>query len=160
MPSPSPSASPLLELWGDTVQTRHLAAAIAIGAAVSLSAFAIASQVLAEYVRTPELARAYAMLAGLAGCVVAGVLCARLFPPKRVVSEDADAQAAASAREQALDRLAEELGGLGRVADLPPAVVQELRDLQLYELFAAREGKDAAMEQRDGVPADARTHAA
>ncbi|MEV9402410.1 hypothetical protein AB0170_27235, partial [Klebsiella pneumoniae] len=93
---------------------------IVIGGALSLAAFAIASRVLTELVRTPELARAYAMLAGLAGCVLAGFICACLFKPTRVVTEDnatdVESATAGAAREQALDRLAEESGGLGSMA--------------------------------------------
>ncbi|ESH86936.1 MULTISPECIES: hypothetical protein [unclassified Cupriavidus] len=154
-----PAGSPLVEVWGDTANPRHLACAIVIGGALSLAAFAIASRILTELVRTPELARAYAMLAGLAGCVLAGFICACLFKPKRVVTEDISATGsvtAGAAREQALDRLAEESGGLGTMADLPAATVQELRELQLYELFAARErGATAAASQAEAAIPDA-----
>jgi len=156
-PQPKPTGSPLVEVWGDTANPRHLACAIVIGGALSLAAFAIASRILAELVRTPELARAYAMLAGLAGCVLAGFICACLFKPKRVVTEDTATDAgsgtAGAAREQALDRLAEESGGLGTMADLPAATVQELRELQLYDLFAARErGAMAANQTEVAMP--------
>lgn len=158
-PQPKPTGSPLVEVWGDTANTRHLACAIVIGGALSLAAFALASRILAELVRTPELARAYAMLAGLAGCVLAGFICACLFKPKRVVTEDTATETgsatAAAAREQALDRLAEESGGLGTMADLPAATVQELRELQLYELFAARERGAMAATQADAAIPDA-----
>lgn len=168
-PQPKPGGSPLVEVWGDTASPRHLACAIVIGGALSLAAFAIASRVLTELVRTPELARAYAMLAGLTGCVLAGFICACLFKPKRVVTEDnatdVESATAGAAREQALDRLAEESGGLGSMADLPAATVRELRELQLYDLFAARE-RDAMAASRtevaipDGAAAPARPNAA
>lgn len=168
-PQPKPAGSPLVEVWGDTANPRHLACAIVIGGALSLAAFAIASRILAELVRTPELARAYAMLAGLAGCVMAGFICACLFKPKRVVAEDtgtdADSATAGAAREQALDRLAEESGGLGTMADLPAAAVQELRELQLYDLFAARErgamsASQSEVAMPDAAAAPARPNAA
>lgn len=138
-PKPKPSSAPLVEVWGDTANPRHLACAIVIGGALSLAAFAIANRVLAELVRTPELARAYAMLAGLAGCVLAGFVCACLFKPKRTVLEGTEDADGGSARAQALDRLAEEAGGIGALADLPQATVEELKELRLYELFEARE---------------------
>ena len=134
------AASPawrLVEVWGDTADTRHLAWAIAIGASVSIAAYFAASRVLTAVVATPELARAYAMLAGLGGCLLSGVLCAMLFVPKREVTEDAAADPAW--REEVLDKLAAENGGLGSIADLPQAAVRELEALQLIELFAARE---------------------
>ncbi|MGO4157420.1 hypothetical protein [Cupriavidus sp. YAF13] len=139
----APSARRLVEVWGDTADTRHLAWSIAIGAVVSLTGFLLASRVLNGLVKTPELARAYAMLAGLAGCLLAGVICACLFRPKREVIEGEAADP--TWREEVLDKLAEEAGGLGAIADLPASVVQELKELQLFALFAAR-------ERRNGVP--------
>lgn len=133
---PPPTAH-LVEIWGDTTDTRHLAWSIVIGAVVSLAAFLLASRVLAGVVKTPELARAYAILAGLAGCLLSGVICAVLFQPKRDVVEGEACDPAW--REEVLDKLAAESGGLGAIADLPPAVVQELKALQLFELFAARD---------------------
>lgn len=128
----------LVEVWGDTVDTRHLAWSIAIGLGVSLAGFLIARRLLVSAVATPELARAYAMLAGLAGCVLSGVICARIFPPKREVVEG-DAVVDPTWRMEVLARLAEEHGGLGKLADLPPVVVAEMKELGLYDLFAAHE---------------------
>ena len=133
----SDSASPprqLVAVGGDTADTRHLAWAIVIGIGISLTGFLIASRILVAHVSSPELARAYAMLAGLAGCVLSGVICAFIFQPKRDVVEGAASDPAW--REQVVAELAEEHGGLGNIADLPPVVVQEMKELEIYELFA------------------------
>lgn len=127
----------LIEVWGDTADIWHLAWSIVIGGSVSLGGFLVATRILAGLVSSPELARAYAMLAGLVGCLVAGVLCAVLFSPKREVIEGEPADP--SWREEVLASLAMEPGGLGSIADLPPAAVQELKELQLYDLFASSE---------------------
>lgn len=138
----------LVEIWGDTVDTRHLAWSVAIGIVVSLGAFFVASRVLAAYVHDPAMARAYAMLVGLGGCLVAGVICARLFKPKREVIEEAIGTAG---REEVLAQLAAEAGGLGRVADLPPAVIAEMKELGLYDLFADYEKHDVASDTKTPV---------
>ncbi len=78
----------LAEVWGDVVDLRHLSAAIAIGAAVSLGLYSAFGWLLAGRVATPEIGRSYAMLAGLMGCVIGGVICARAFPPKRTMTEN------------------------------------------------------------------------
>ena len=124
----------LAEVWGDTVDLRHLAWAIAIGIGISVVGFFVASRWLTAIVESQQLAHAYAMLAGLAGCVIAGVICARAFPPKRVVTE-MDASADPEWRSEVLEELAQQPGGLGSLNDLPPAVVKELQELKLYELF-------------------------
>ncbi|MPS77913.1 MAG: hypothetical protein E2591_07550 [Achromobacter sp.] len=131
--SPAPSWR-LAEVWNDTVDLRQLAWAIGIGIAISVTGFFAASRWLRGMVASPELAHAYAMLAGLAGCVTAGVICARLFPPKREVIEHTSAHDPAW-RAEVLAELAEQPGGLGALSDLPEPVVRELKELGLYELF-------------------------
>ncbi len=131
---PAPSTR-LAEVWSDTVDLRHLAWAIGIGITISVAGFFAASRWLRGMVASPELAHAYAMLAGLAGCVLAGVICARLFPPKREVIERSATHDPAW-RAEVLAELAEQPGGLGTLADLPEPVVRELKELDLYDLFA------------------------
>ncbi|MEJ8847739.1 hypothetical protein [Variovorax rhizosphaerae] len=131
--------SQLVEVWGDTADVKHLAWSIVLGIGISLPAYLLAAKALASMVSSPELARAYGMLAGLGGCVIAGVLCAVLFKPKRVVVEGEAADP--FWREEVLAKLAEQTGDLGSVADLPASVVQEMKELQIYDLFVAHESK-------------------
>ena len=70
-----------------------------------------------------------------AAFLAAGVICARIFPPKRVVTEQ-DISSDPAWRAEVLAELENQPGGLGRIADLPPAVVNELKELKLYDLFA------------------------
>jgi hypothetical protein len=130
----------LVEVWGDTVDIGHLGKAIVIGGVVSLTCYFVASRVLATFVDTPDRARAYAMLVGLAGCLVSGFICARLFPPKREVVQDAIDP---FWREEVLAQMVAEYGTIGSVTDLPPATVQELKELGLYELFASHDRMNA-----------------
>ncbi len=134
MKKDNPRHEHLAEVWGDTVDLRHLAWSIGIGLVVSLACFLLASHLLADRVESAALARAYAMLAGLVGCVLSGVICGALFPPKREVVEDGAADP--SWRQQVLNELAAQSGGLGSVAELPPSVVSEMKALHIYELFA------------------------
>ena len=122
----------LYEVWGDTVDVRHLVYAILIGAIVSLSAFFTAQHFLLEWVASAQMARAYAMLVGIVGCLVGGAISASLFKPKRhVVEHEADP----AWRSQILKDLQNEFGDLGRLADLPPETIAELKEMDLYELF-------------------------
>ncbi|BEP45677.1 hypothetical protein [Variovorax sp. V15] len=138
----------LVEIWGDTADLGHLAWSIAIGLVVSLAGFLVANRVLASTVGTPELARAYAMLAGLGGCVLSGLICAWLFAPKREVIEGTGADP--RWREEVLAELAGEHGDLGSVADLPPAVVREMKELEIHDLFASY--RPRAARQEGGAP--------
>lgn len=122
----------LYEVWGDTVDSRHLLAAIAVGAACSLGAFFLAERLLTGWVESPQMARAYAMLLGILGSLVGGGVSACLFKPKRHVVEHV---ADPAWRQQVIEELRVEYGGIGQLSDLPPEVRNELRELGLESLF-------------------------
>ena len=141
----------LYEVWNDTVDSRHLAMAMAIGAAVSLATFFAAQQVLLGMVESAQMARAYAMLIGILGCLAGGIISALLFKPKREVVEHA---ADPTFRQQVLADLQAEHGTLGRLDDLPAEVVTELRELALYDLFREAEAAEARQSKTQETPAD------
>lgn len=131
-----------LEVWGDTVTGRHLGLSVVIGVAVALGAYLAASRYFTGAVAEASLADAYSLLAGIGACVVAGVICGKLFPPKRrIVIEAAEGDSVADV----IDELRAERGGLGSVEDLPESTVRELKDLNLYDRF--REAEDASEER-------------
>ena len=125
------------------VDTRQLGQAIVIGGVVSVATYFGAAALLTGAVATPAVAKAYAMLAGMGGCVLGGVICAKMFPPKREVVEDAGDPAW---REEAIAELVKETGRLGGVDELPSAARDEMKELGLYDAFVAHEahhGKEA-----------------
>jgi len=122
----------LYEVWGDTVDSRHLLAAIAVGAACSLGAFYLAQHLLTGWVESAQMARAYAMLLGILGSLLGGGVSACLFKPKRHVVEHV---ADPAWRLQVIEELRTEYGGIGQLSDLPPEVRNELRELGLERLF-------------------------
>ena len=142
--SAKPQKWQIFEVWGDTVDIRHLAVSIAIGVTLSVTVFLLANHWLSGHIGTVELARAYAMLVGLAGCISAGVICAILFPPKRDVVEGEAGND--FWHQEVLAKLAEQHGDLGSVEDLPPAVIKEMKELQIYDLFASYERAKALPE--------------
>lgn len=124
----------LVEVWGDVVDIAHLRWSVVIGCVLGLPSYLLAALLFGQ-VATPQLAKAYALLVGLAACLVAGVICARLFAPKRdLVEEPTDA----AARDEAITELIAESGELGSVDDLPEAARRELRDLGIEDLFTER----------------------
>lgn len=139
----------LYEVWGDTVDGRHLIYSIAIGAVVSLGAFFIAQQLLANWVASQQMARAYAMLVGIVGCLAGGAISAALFKPKRHVIEH---QADPAWRAEVLKELESEFGDLGKLSDLPPETIAELHEMDLYQLFAEHEKNLVAAEPSHPTP--------
>ena len=134
-------SSPYAEVWGDTVDLRHLAWSVVLGIGISSGAFFVGKNVLTAFVPDVAIARAYAMLVGLAGCLIAGTICAFLFKPKREVVEHATDE---SERMRVLEQLAAQSGGLGSIEDLSPAARAEMKELGLLELFASYEASVAS----------------
>ncbi|WP_296234479.1 hypothetical protein [uncultured Pseudomonas sp.] len=149
----------LYEVWGDTVDSRHLVLAILVSSVVSLGTYALALWILAGILDSAQMAKAYAMLFGILGCLAGGTICALLFKPKRDVIEHA---ADPAFREQVVNDLLKEYGSLGRLEETSSEVIAELRDLGLYELFrdaelreqtapsAADAGVDASLQPSGG----------
>lgn len=127
----------LAEIWGDVVSRPQLGKAMTIGAIISVAVYFIALHTITPLAASPAVGKALAMLAGIIGSVGSGAICARMFPPKRVVSEHV---AGASAwQSEVLEQLEQESGPIGKVRDLPPAVVEEMRQVSLYEVFQTYE---------------------
>lgn len=138
----------LYEVWGDTVKGRHLLCAIVIGAVVSLGAFFTAQSLMLQWVESAQMARAYAMLIGILGCLAGGAISATLFKPQRIVMES---KADAAWQEQVLANLEAEFGDLGRLSDLPRATIDELREMGLLEMFEKYEQRNRSVPDQAGT---------
>lgn len=129
----------LADIWGDTVDLRNLAGGIVIGVVLSFSCYLGASVIIASQNPhlAPNLVSAYSLLFGIGGCVLSAVVSANLFKPKRTLNE---AEFSENDRERVLQELnidlEKEREELKYVDD---KVLQEMKDLKLYELFAGTE---------------------
>ncbi|MFD3683533.1 hypothetical protein ACFWTE_01775 [Nocardiopsis sp. NPDC058631] len=130
--------SNLLEIWGDTVDARHTVGAIALGVGIATPLYLAADHFFSRGSADPALSGSYALLVGLAGCVIAGFLGARLFAPKRVVTEQ---QSTHEGRAAAMDAIEAEYGPLGDPDELPRPVQDEIRALGLYEDLRAQHAR-------------------
>lgn len=124
--------SRLIEVWGDTVDTRHLGASIALGVGIATPTFLLGRRLFGATVEDQTLAQSYALLLGLGACLVAAFIAARLFKPKRVVTQTA---ATAESRREALDAIVADGGEWTDPADLSVEVRDELRQLGLYDVL-------------------------
>ncbi|WP_305094925.1 hypothetical protein [Prescottella sp. R16] len=130
----------LSEVWGETVALRNLVLALLISCPTTLVVFLVARWLLESNMDDRSRADTYSLLVGLFTVIVCAVICARLFPPQRVVTTEAAGQS--SAFDETLREIAEDEGGLGRVADLPTEVQDEMRELDLYDAFARAEAAE------------------
>lgn len=128
----------LADIWGDTVDLKHLAAGMSIGIILALVFYLGGIQVIKS--QFPKLAAnlvtGYALLAGIVGCLAAAFVSSKLFPPKREVKEAelSQEERLLVIKELNLDMEQEALALQG----LPPAIEDEMKQLKLYELFGGR----------------------
>ncbi|GAB3697655.1 hypothetical protein [Saccharopolyspora tripterygii] len=125
--------SRLIEVWGDTVDTRHMGMSIALGAGIAAPTFLLARAYFTATVADTTLAESYALLLGLVACLVAAVIAARLFKPKRIVRENSTIT---ESRREALEVIAADGGEWTDPAELSAEVQEELRLLGLYDVLA------------------------
>ena len=135
----------LAEVWGDVVSRPQLAKAMIIGAVLSVAIYYVALATIASMAETPAVGKALAMLAGIFGSVVSGAVCSRMFAPKRVVVEQT--QTGTEWQADILEQLEQEGGPIGRVENLSPVVIQEMREVGLYDLFKNHQDRRDALEQ-------------
>lgn len=129
----APEDSRLVEVWGDTVDERHVKIAVALGIIFAVPTYLGAKAAFTGAMDNQDLAHTYAMLSGLLACLISALISARLFKPKRVVTErqlDPEQQIAAAME------LAQLPLGLGKLEDLTPAEAEDMRRLGLYDVFA------------------------
>ncbi|MGM1029130.1 MAG: hypothetical protein ACQEWM_04550 [Actinomycetota bacterium] len=133
-----------LEVWGDTVDGRHLLYSILIGVGLGTPAYLLAVWLFGQADGiAPALSKSYALLVGLAACVLTAVVNAKLFPPKRIL---VDADDEPGSREVAMDSIEQEFGPLGDPDELPAAVLREVRELGLYEDLKSQHAKHVAKQ--------------
>lgn len=124
--------SRLIEVWGDTVDTKHLSISIALGVGIASPTFLLGRRFFKATVEDQTLAQSYALLLGLAACLLAAFIAARLFKPKRIVSQT---EATTDTRREALEAIAADGGEWTDPAELPDEVQEELRQLGLYDVL-------------------------
>lgn len=132
------SSSPVLaDIWGDTVDLRHLGGALIIGAVLGFAFFKGGLTVIkGQYPAIqPSLQNALALLVGIVGCLLAAVISAKLFPPKRALSEQSLSE---EERRKVLEELQLDLAQEARdMKTLPPEIQAEMKELRLDAVFTA-----------------------
>ncbi|WP_053088780.1 hypothetical protein [Moraxella canis] len=123
----------LLEVWGDTVDAQHLLISIIIGAMVSSGIFLIAKTMLGSLDGDIKLLNGYAMLLGIAGCLLSGLICALLFKPKRVIVAQQSIDTSGQKIQEVLGSEMAKDKNYQYVDQLPEKTRQELKLLGLYE---------------------------
>ena len=137
---------PYADIWGDIVNLHHLAGGLAIGIALGLGSYLLGFNVLkANFPKLPaNLLTAYSLLVGIVGCLLAAIISAKLFTPKRVLNqgEFSDEDRLAVLDELQVDREKEK----EELKLVDAECVAEMKELQLYDLFTGTPDKSKAVK--------------
>ncbi len=121
------------KVWGDTVFLPELVCAAVIGIAVTMGFYGVIFYLLTRLTSlSASIASGYALMGGIAGCFLSGIITGRSFRPKRMVIEGTE--------EMELEKILAEAGTSAEVeakllAKEDKETLQELESLKLYSLL-------------------------
>ena len=133
----------LVTIWEDVVDFRQLLIGLACGSAIGFVSYASAFRAFAAGFPDddPGLIKGYALMAGIAGCVMAAALIATVFKPKRLLrdTDQRPIDRAGLIRDLALDP-EEERRALETAS---PKLIREMQQLQVLDLFSDSSRRDS-----------------
>ncbi len=125
---------PLTEVWGDTVSLRELLVAVLLGIVFTMGFYLIARHFFLQIDSIEDnLARGYALFVGIAGCLISSVISAKLFKPKRIISELNKSSDIEEVLAHAGMSVEDEIDALMK---LDPEIIKEMEKFSLYPLLA------------------------
>lgn len=124
-----------VEILGDTVSPTNVLLSILISIVLGLGGFLLGKN-LFPTIADETMVDSYSLLLGILGCVVALVLCAFLFRPKRILTE---AQTDKESARKLLADLQVDLDEEQEVIKNDPTTRKEMEDLQLIDIFTPEE---------------------
>ncbi len=125
---------PLTEVWGDTVNLKELLFAVLLGIVFTMGFYLVGRHFFLQIDSLePSLAKGYALFVGIAGCLISSVISAKLFKPKRVISEMQQNHDIEEILAHAGMTLEDEIDALTK---LHPDIIKQMEDFSLYSLLA------------------------
>jgi hypothetical protein len=122
-----------VEVWGDTVVLKELFLASLIGIALTMIGYSMGLRYFSGVENLDEgLVKGYSLMTGIIGCILAAVISAILFKPKRVEQEEIEKVIIAAG--MTLEEEAEALESLDEES------LEEMRQLELNNLLELRKG--------------------
>ena len=123
-----------MEVWGDTVVPKELAASAVICIFTSMAFFLAGRTFFMSFgTLDPALAKGYALLVGIAGTFVGAFISGARFKPKRRILIDSNSEDIAEILKAAGMTVEEEREALRTVS---PETIREMENFELYSLLA------------------------
>lgn len=131
------SSKRFAEVWGDTVVLKELFYSAVLGIVLTMAGYILGTRYFSSIESIDAgLAKGYALMVGILGCILAGIISAKLFKPKRVVEEKFEQEDIKTVLAAAGMTLEEEVQALATVdAD----IIEELKDLNLTMLLELKD---------------------
>lgn len=124
----------LTEVWGDTVNLRELLCAVLLGIVFTMGFYLVARHFFLQIDSLEaSLARGYALFVGIAGCLISSIISAKLFEPKRIISEMNQQHDIEDVLAHAGMSVEDEIDALIK---LDPEIIKEMERFSLYPLLA------------------------
>jgi hypothetical protein len=142
----------LAEVWGDTVVLKELFMSSVLGIVLTMTGYILGTKYFTSMETLDSgLAKGYSLMIGILGCVLAGVVSAILFKPKRIVEEKYEQEDIEEVLKAAGMSLEEEAQAL---ANVDPDILEELKELNLKALLDLREIGFSNMKAKKGGEVD------
>ena len=136
------------EVWGDTLVLKELFLSSVMGIVLTMVGYIFGVRYFAGLKGlSPALITGYALMTGIIGCTVSGIIASKLFKPKRVVLEmliSEDIESILKAGDMTLE---EEILAM---QDLDKEVLEEMSELKLDALLDLRTAKKGGNDHVDG----------
>lgn len=130
---------PYVEILGDTVTPNHTIASVVISVVLGLGGYLLGEKMLPKFA-SAEMVQSYSLLVGIVGCVIALVLCAVIFKPKRVLTET---EIKPEEADDILAHMQIDYAEERDVIEQDAVTRKEMEDLKIKDLFMKKEeGKD------------------
>ncbi|MBR3756705.1 MAG: hypothetical protein IKK48_06295 [Firmicutes bacterium] len=125
---------PLTEVWGDTVSLRELLVAVLLGIVFTMGFYLVARHFFLQIDSIEDsLAKGYALFVGIAGCLISSVISAKMFKPKRIISEMNEQHDIEEVLAHVGMTVEDEIDALIK---LDPEIIKEMENFSLYALLA------------------------
>lgn len=122
------------KVWGDNVHLPELTLAAVIGVTITMGIYLLVRFLLVNYSTVePNVINGYALIGGIAGCFISGIVSGRSFRPKREVIEGTEEMDLEEVLIEAGSSLEIEREALNKESK---EVIAEMESLELYSLLS------------------------
>ncbi|MFD2370198.1 hypothetical protein ACFSO0_09615 [Brevibacillus sp. GCM10020057] len=131
------SGKEYIEILGDTVVPVRILSAIVISICLSIGGYFLGKSIFPK-IAEAKMVGSYSLLLGIAGSVIGLILCARLFKPSRILTEDDTSK---EGLEEILTSMQTDPQAEYELIKDDPVTKKEMEELGIWESFKNSGGR-------------------